>query len=96
MVIHDLNIVSIPLPPNKADAPLVVDSNAVLPAATAMQRFEPIARRRGQIAQVRSSIQLRQFSLRDPFDGAEAFHPLPQMEAFRLLRAEGPDHPPIV
>jgi len=93
MVIHDFNIVSIPFPPNKADAPLVVDADAVLPSAIAMQRFEPITRWRGQIAQVCRSIDLCQLSLRDSFDGTKPFRPLPLMRAFRLLRAEGLDHP---
>jgi hypothetical protein len=31
MIIHNLNLVSIAIPPLKANAPLLVDPNAVLP-----------------------------------------------------------------
>jgi hypothetical protein len=33
MIIHDLNVIGVPVSPNKADAPLIVDANAVLPSA---------------------------------------------------------------
>ena len=45
MVIHDLDIVRIARSPVEADAPLIVDADAVLTLAIAVKSFETIARR---------------------------------------------------
>jgi len=44
MVVYDLDIERIAGIPPKADAPLVVDPNAVLPGPVASEAFEPIRR----------------------------------------------------
>jgi hypothetical protein len=43
MVIDDLDHLSATVPPDKADAPLIVDPDAVLSSAIASQDFEPVA-----------------------------------------------------
>jgi hypothetical protein len=57
MVIDQRDIVSTAIAPDEANAPLVVDANAVLAGAIAVQCFEPVARWRTQIQQLHRSIQ---------------------------------------
>jgi len=44
MVINDLNVVSVTLVPRKANPPLIIDPDAVLPSAIPAQRFQPVSR----------------------------------------------------
>jgi hypothetical protein len=84
MIIHDFDIVGIAIAPDKADAPLVVDANAVLPFPITSQRFQVIARRRPQIAKFRGDVQLPQLSLGHPFASPKAFDSLPAVKLFGL------------
>jgi len=45
MVVDDLDVKCTCAFPAKADPPLIVDTDAVLPLALALQRFEPVTRR---------------------------------------------------
>jgi len=45
VIVADLDLVNITVAPDKADAPLVVDADAVLAFALAREALEPIARR---------------------------------------------------
>ena len=45
MVINNFNLLCMAIYPYEANAPLVVDANAVLPRAVTAQSFEPVARR---------------------------------------------------
>ena len=65
MVIDDLHVVSIPVMPDKADAILIVDPNAVLSQSISGERLEPVAGERRQVAQLVRSMELLQFSLGD-------------------------------
>lgn len=49
MVVNDLHLMGIALLPSKADAPLVVDANAVLPSAFASKLLEAVPRRYTQV-----------------------------------------------
>lgn len=93
MVIDDLNLVSVSLPPDKTDPPLVANPDAVLPLAIAMKRFEPIAGRRREVARFGRCIQLAKFAQRHSFDGPKTPHPVPVVEALRIFAAEAPNHP---
>lgn len=85
MVIHDLNVVGISVAPDKTDAPLIVDADAVLSLSVSVKSFETIARRGCQVAQFRGNIQLAEFPLRHSLDAAKPLDPLPGMKPFRLL-----------
>ena len=52
MVIHDLHVAGVPVLPAEADTPLVIDANAVLAGAAALEGFQPV---RGWNAQVSES-----------------------------------------
>jgi hypothetical protein len=96
MVIDKLNVVSIPITPHKADAPPIVDANAVLSRSITFERFQSIARRRRKVAQLCGTVQLPQFSLRHPLETSKPFDVLPCMELFCLFRSEGLDHDRIL
>lgn len=61
MVVNNLNLFRVPVAPNEAYAPLVVDSDAVLPAAVACQSLKPIAWWRTQVIKADRSVQVAQF-----------------------------------
>jgi len=59
VIVHNLDLVRVSVLPSKADAPLVVDANAVLTLSVAVQRFEPIARRDSQVLNSACSMQIK-------------------------------------
>lgn len=77
MIIYDFDIVRIAITPYKADAPLVVDANAVLPCPITPKRLKTVARRRCQITEFSRDIQLAQLSLCHSLKPSKPCHPLP-------------------
>jgi len=51
MIVYDFNVMRVAVAPAKADAPLVVDPDAVLPLAVAGKRLEPVARWSTQVVE---------------------------------------------
>jgi hypothetical protein len=49
VVVHNLDVPGSILAPFEANAPLIVDANAMLPTPTAVQGLEPVAWRNAQI-----------------------------------------------
>jgi hypothetical protein len=66
MVVRHFDIMSIAFIPAETDAPLVVDTDAVLAAAIARKRLQPICWRDAEIIQTFSDIKLNQLAPRDP------------------------------
>jgi hypothetical protein len=83
MIVYDLNLFSAVIAPHKADAPLIVDSDRVLPQAIALKRFEPIAWRLTQIVQRTDAIEQQQFATGLPFNCAKTGHILIRKQARR-------------
>jgi len=96
MIIRDFDIVGIAISPHKANSPLIVDANAVLALAIASQRFQAVAWRRNQIAQLSRDVQLAQLSLCHSLKFSEPRYPLSRMESFRFPGPKRPDHDIIV
>jgi hypothetical protein len=94
MVVNALHVVSVAFPPNKTDTPLIIDANAVLSLAVAMERFEAIAGRRAKVTELRRGIQLAQLSLRDSLDATPPLDELPLVQALCILRAKALYHCP--
>jgi len=61
MVVHDLNIFCASFLPTKADAPLIVDTNAVLARTVAFECFKAISGWYSQIIQSAGNLKLSQF-----------------------------------
>jgi len=64
MVIGDLHIMRMALPPNEADAELIVDPNAVLSQPISFQSFQAISRQNGQIRQASGAVEHEQLPQR--------------------------------
>ena len=62
MVVDDLHIVGVTISPFETDAPLVIDSNAMLAGTVAAQFLKTIRRRDTEISQCRRSIEHAQLS----------------------------------
>jgi hypothetical protein len=62
MIINDFDISGFVIDPFKANAPLIVDSDAVLSGSVPLQFFKMIARRSQQILQIHGIIQVDQFT----------------------------------
>src|SRR6266850_3707086 len=92
MIIHDLDIVRITLRPGKADPPLVIDTNTVLPLPITLQSFQPISRRNQQITERSGTVENQKLPSRSPFNATEPQHILIEKQRFRLFRAKGTDH----
>jgi len=92
VIVHDLNFVSISLAPNETKAPLVVNSNTVLPLPLAAQGFQTVSRRRRQIAQFRGAVQLPKLAPRDALDSLKAAARLPTVKSPGFRAAERLDH----
>jgi hypothetical protein len=59
MIINNFNFPSVAVTPGKADSPLLVDADRVLPFSITPQGFELITWRGGQNAQFRRSMNLQ-------------------------------------
>jgi hypothetical protein len=68
MVIDDLDVPGFAVSPNEANAPLLVDPNAVLSLPVAAQGFQAIAGRRPQIVNLLCRIDCDKLRARSPLD----------------------------
>jgi len=64
VVVHDLDLESVAVFPDEAEAPLIINPNAVLPFAIAAQCFQPISWRSHQVAEFHRAIQLPELPAR--------------------------------
>ena len=60
MIVDDLDLPSVAITPDKADTPLLVDANAMVPKSVATKSFQPVARRDSQIIKATSRIDCKQ------------------------------------
>ena len=63
MIVHDLDLVGVAVLPDEADPPLIIDADAVLAAASTLERLEPVARRDAQVLERGGSIERRELRL---------------------------------
>ena len=68
MVVNDLDVMSVTLPPHGADTILVVDPDAVLSQPVSTRSFDAVARERAEVIESLGRVQLRQPALRHPGD----------------------------
>lgn len=71
MIIDNLNLLRSTIAPCEANAPLVVDADAVLPASVALERFKAIPGRDAQVVQADGCVEHIQFAQGYPGDGTE-------------------------
>ena len=68
MIVTDLHLAGISSSPTKAEPPLVVDPDGMLPGEITLQRLEAVAWRYPKVREVSRGIQLDQLAERDPCD----------------------------
>jgi hypothetical protein len=81
-----------PLAPHKADPPLLIDADRVLPLPVSSESLQLISRRRSQDAKLRGRMQLEQLPQRHALEGTEVFVVLVVKELLSILRAEALNH----
>jgi len=91
VVIHDLSVVRIAVTPREADAPLVVDSNAICARTVAFQQLQLVSRKHAKIFQLQCPMQVRKLPPRGPFDGLKSPNPVVLKERRGVWALEGPD-----
>ena len=91
MVINDLDILSTTAFESETDAPLIVDSDAVLPCPIACQKLQPVTRRHAKKVQRRNSMYLLQFPDGYLFDVCKAGDPTPLKQRLRVATKERSD-----
>jgi len=74
MVVCYFNIIGVSVFPEKADSPLIVDPDTVLPLAISLQGFETVARGDPEVLKVPGSVKIQELSTCNPFDRAKPRH----------------------
>lgn len=93
VVIDDFHVVGVTVNPSEADAPLIIDPDAVLAFALNLQCFEPIGRRNAQIFQDGGVPQHAQLAACHGLDiGRQAPGWGSAPDPFRFLVSKVPDH----
>ncbi len=92
MVINDFNFVSMTVTPSEADAPAIVDSDAVLPGPISPQGLQPIARDSRQVFQAGGCVEPSEPGASCCFDGQKPAASITLMERFSFPAAKGDNH----
>ena len=92
VIIDNLGVLCRASSPDKADSPLIVDPDTVLPLPVTDQHLDPIPWNRRQIFQFLSVIEHPQFSPRNRFDAFEPASPFAVEQLLGLLGAERSNH----
>jgi len=89
VVVNDLNPFWTSVAPPKADTPLIINSDTVLPRPITAQTLKPIARRNPKILETTRSVDLTQLAQRDASDAwVEGRNRLPRKQPLGLTIPE--------
>jgi hypothetical protein len=92
VIIDNLDVLCRASSPDKANSPLIVDPDTVLPLPVADQHLDPVPWDRREILQFLSIIKHPQFSPRNRFDAFEPASPFAVEELLGLLGAKRSNH----
>ena len=84
MIIDYFNIIHIVVPPDKADAPLLVDADAVLAEPVSFQALQSVARRNSQAVQGNNGIEQLQLDPRRFSNGFGSRFTLMSLKSFSV------------
>jgi len=93
MVVCYFNVIGVSAFPVKADSPLIVDPDTVLPLAIALQGLETVARGDPEVFKVLGPVKVQELSPCNPFCRAKPRHVQIIEQCLGLGITEGPDHP---
>jgi len=68
MIIDDLHLERVAVPPDEAEPPLIVDSDAVLTRAVAAERFQSVPRRVTKVNERTGVVKLHELAVADSQD----------------------------
>lgn len=97
VIVGDFDVTGVRRLPHKADAPLIVDTDAVLAGPVALESFQPVAWRGEQVLPMVGLIQIdklaagRFLDIRRQLSG-----PLATVDFLGFPIGEALDHPPII
>jgi hypothetical protein len=92
VVIHNLNSVRVSVSPFKANAPLVIDTHAVLALAIPFQSLQPISWQSRERSDIRRRIDHVQLAKSRALYRLEPAHEVSSEKVLGVGAAEGPDH----
>ena len=93
MIVRDLDVVRVGSAPPEADAPLVVDPDAVLASPLPPQSLEPVPWRYAQVGEGNRSIDLSELAQRGSLHvGPELPDRVAPEETLGVAIAEAPNH----
>jgi hypothetical protein len=92
MVVDYFHPLRVAILPQEADPILIVDPDAVLPATTARQRLEAVARERSQVVEPPRRVELHEPALSDPGNAPKPACGVPLEERLGVSIPERPDH----
>jgi hypothetical protein len=93
MVIDDFHVVGVTVNPSKADAPLIVDADAVLAFSAALECFKTVGRRNSQILKREGIAEYAQFATGHRLNiGKQSPGRRSTPDLFRFLAGKVPDH----
>ena len=92
VVIDNFDVVGISVLKAKADAPLVVDPDAIRTTSIALQSFKLISRRRIQGIERTSSVELQQSAPSGSFEINESPNKISSKKPLGILASEAPNH----
>jgi hypothetical protein len=97
VIIYDLDVIRIAAGPPEADAPLIVDPDAMLAGTVALELLQPVAGLHLQVLQRLRSIDSYELPQHGTLEcRGIAPHPLPTEEALSVPVGEAPDHRRII
>jgi len=96
MVVNNFDFVGVSNAPYKANAPLIVDADAVLPLSIPFQALAAASRQCRKRSDIHSGIEDVQFAKRRALDCFKPARTFPAKKALGIRAAEGPDHCPKV
>jgi hypothetical protein len=94
MIINDLDFVGMASAPDKANAPPIVDADAVLLPPIPFQALKAVPRQGRERSEIHSGIKNIQLAKRRALDGLEPSHSFPAKETLGIRAAEGTNHIP--
>jgi hypothetical protein len=93
VIVNDLNIVGVGSFPAKADSPLIIDPNAVLPLSIAAELLKTIPRRNAQIVEHFGRVERHQLSEHEaPQISRKSSDRLAFKESLSVAITKGLDH----
>jgi hypothetical protein len=92
MIVYNLDLVGLPFMPLEADAPLVVDPDAVLPKAVTFQSFEPVSPNGSQVIETGRCMEPSKPFSTSPLNAAKLAAAEAVVQCLRLFASKRSNH----